>query len=124
MGRVGVTAIFTALLLALMQTLNRFRSKVQLWTYSGLGVETHDSAQHCYLDVRLQRSKKPQQVRGLNQNHNIRPSRVSEACPGREASLERLFPRPSYPRILLKSRNCVSARGQFMPGQSRVKFQQ
>jgi hypothetical protein len=33
-------------------------------------VETHDSSQHCYVDGRLQRSKKPQQIRGLNQNHN------------------------------------------------------
>jgi hypothetical protein len=53
-----------------MQTPHRFRSKRQLWTYSGLGVETHDSAQHRYVEGRLQRSKKPQQVRGLNQNHN------------------------------------------------------
>jgi transposase len=59
-----------AMLLALMQTPHRFRSKRQLWTYSGLGVETHDSAQHRYVDGQLQRSKKPQQVRGLNQNHN------------------------------------------------------
>src|SRR6202166_3784810 len=59
-----------ALLLALMQTPHRFRSKRQLWTYSGLGVETHDSAQHRYVDGQLQRSKKPQQIRGLNQNHN------------------------------------------------------
>src|ERR1700726_1734863 len=58
------------LLLALMQTPHRFRSKRQLWTYSGLGVETHDSAQHRYVDGQLQRSKKPQQIRGLNQNHN------------------------------------------------------
>jgi len=49
---------------------HRFRSKRQLWTYSGLGVETHDSAQHRYVDGQLQRSKKPQQIRGLNQNHN------------------------------------------------------
>ena len=62
--------IRAALLLALMQTPYRFRSKRQLWTYSGLGVETHDSAQHCYVHGQLQRSKKPQQVRGLNQNHN------------------------------------------------------
>ena len=62
--------IRAALLLALMQTPHRFRSKRQLWTYSGLGVETHDSAQHCYVDGQLRRSKKPQQVRGLNQNHN------------------------------------------------------
>jgi transposase len=58
------------LLVALMQTPYRFRSKRQLWTYSGLGVETHDSAQHRYVDGQLQRSKKPQQIRGLNQNHN------------------------------------------------------
>ena len=62
--------IRAALLLALMQTPHRFRSKRQLWTYSGLGVETHDSAQHRYVNGRLQRSKKPPQVRGLNQNHN------------------------------------------------------
>jgi transposase len=59
-----------AQLLALMQTPHRFRSKRQLWTYSGLGIETHDSAQYRYIDGQLQRSKKPQQLRGLNQNHN------------------------------------------------------
>ena len=59
-----------AQLVALMQTPHRFRSKRQLWTYSGLAVETHDSAQYRYVDGQLQRSKKPQQVRGLNQNHN------------------------------------------------------
>ena len=59
-----------ALLLALMQTPHRFRSKRQLWTYSGLAVVTHDTSQHRYVDGQLQRSKKPQQVRGLNQNHN------------------------------------------------------
>jgi transposase len=59
-----------AQLVALMQTPHRFRSKRQLWTYSGLGVETHDSAQHRYVDGQLQRSQKPQNVRGLNHNHN------------------------------------------------------
>ncbi len=33
--------IRAARLLALMQTPHRFRSKRQLWTYSGLGIETH-----------------------------------------------------------------------------------
>jgi transposase len=55
---------------ALMQTPHRFRSKRQLWTYSGLAVDTHDSAQYRFVDGQVQRSKKPQQVRGLNQNHN------------------------------------------------------
>ena len=62
--------IRAALLIAFMQTPHRFRSKRQLWTYSGLGIETHDSAQFRFVDGQLQRSKKPQQLRGLNQNHN------------------------------------------------------
>src|ERR1700676_75737 len=57
-------------LIALMQTPHRFRSKRQLWTYSGLGIETHDSAQFRFVRGELQRSKKPQQLRGLNRNHN------------------------------------------------------
>jgi transposase len=62
--------IRAARLIALMQTPHRFRSKRQLWTYSGLGIETHDSAQFRFVRGQLQRSKKPQQLRGLNRNHN------------------------------------------------------
>jgi transposase len=62
--------IRAARLIALMQTPRRFRSKRQLWTYSGLGIETHDSAQFRFVRGQLQRSKKPQQLRGLNRNHN------------------------------------------------------
>ena len=62
--------IRAARLIGLMQTPHRFRSKRQLWTYSGLGIETHDSAQYCFVRGQVQRSKKPQQVRGLNRNHN------------------------------------------------------
>jgi len=62
--------IRAARLLALMQTPHRFRSKRQLWTYSGLGIETRDSAQYRFVRGQLQRAKKPQQIRGLNQNHN------------------------------------------------------
>jgi transposase len=62
--------IRAARLIALMQTPHRFRSKRQLWTYSGLGIETHDSAQYRFVSGQLQRSKKPQQLRGLNRNHN------------------------------------------------------
>jgi len=62
--------IRAARLLALMQTPHRFRSKRQLWTYSGLGIETRDSAQYRFVRGQLQLAKKPQQIRGLNQNHN------------------------------------------------------
>src|SRR5258708_12919942 len=36
----------------------------------GLEVVEHGRAQDCYVDGQLQRSKKPKQIRGLNQNHN------------------------------------------------------
>src|SRR5437667_10078626 len=62
--------IRAALLIALIQTPYRFRTKRQLWTDSGLAIETRDSAQHRYVAGQLRRSKKPQQVRGLNRNHN------------------------------------------------------
>lgn len=62
--------IRAALLIAIIQTPYRFRTKRQLWTYSGLAIDTRDSAQYRYVDGQLQRSKKPQQLRGLNQNHN------------------------------------------------------
>src|SRR5205823_9653034 len=37
--------IRAARLMALMQTPHRFRSKRQLWTYSGLGIETHERSE-------------------------------------------------------------------------------
>jgi len=62
--------IRAAVLIALIQTPHRFRTKRQLWTYSGLGIETHDSAQYRYVEGQLQRSKQPVTLRGLNENHN------------------------------------------------------
>jgi transposase len=66
----GIGPLRATQLVALIQTPHRFRTKRQLWTYSGLGLETHDSAQYCIVEGQLQRSKKPQQLRGLNDNHN------------------------------------------------------
>ena len=66
----GIGPIRAALLIAIMQTPHRFRTKRQLWNYSGLGLETHDSAQYCVVEGQLQRSKKPVTLRGLNKNHN------------------------------------------------------
>jgi transposase len=66
----GIGPIRAALLIALMQTPHRFRTKRQLWNYSGLGLETHDSAQYNVVKGQLQRSKKPVTLRGLNKDHN------------------------------------------------------
>jgi len=61
--------IRAALLIALIQTPYRFRTKRKLWAYSGLALETHGSAKYRYLEGQLRRSKKPVALRGLNKNH-------------------------------------------------------
>jgi hypothetical protein len=66
----SIGPIRAALLIAIVQTPHRFRTKRQLWTYSGFGIETRDSAEYRYVAGQLQRSKKPQQIRGLNRNYN------------------------------------------------------
>jgi len=66
----GIGPIRAALLVALIQTPHRFRTKRQLWTYSGLGLETHDSAQYRVVEGQLKRSKKSVTLRGLNKDHN------------------------------------------------------
>ena len=65
-----IGSIRSAHLVALIQTPHRFRNKRQLWAYSGLALETHDSAQYRYVDGQLLHSRKPQQLHGLNQDHN------------------------------------------------------
>ena len=62
--------IRAAVLMAILQTPHRFRTKRMLWKYSGFGVVTQTSADHRYVDGRLQRSKKPAFVRGLDPAHN------------------------------------------------------
>jgi transposase len=59
-----------ALLVALLQTPHRFRTKRQLWAYSGFGVETHDSGEYRYVRGKLQRNRERITVRGLSNNHN------------------------------------------------------
>ena len=62
--------IRSALAVALIQTPNRFRTKRQLCAYSGLALETRTSADHCYVQGQLRRSKKQIAIRGLNKDHN------------------------------------------------------
>jgi transposase len=59
-----------ALLVALLQTPHRFRTKRQLWAYSGFAVETHDSGEYRYVRGKLQRNRERITVRGLSDNHN------------------------------------------------------
>jgi transposase len=66
----SIGPIRAALLIAILQTPHRFRTKRQLWAYGGLGIETHSSADHRYVDGQLQPSKRQVSLRGLNRNHN------------------------------------------------------
>jgi transposase len=62
--------IRAGLLVALIQTPHRFRTKRQLWAYSGLALETRISGEYHFAAGHLRRSKKLLAVRGLNVNHN------------------------------------------------------
>ncbi len=101
--------IRAALLLALIQTPHRFCTKRQLWTYSGLAIETRDSAQYRYVAAQLQRSKKPQQVRGLNQNHNHDRKAIFKSAATMASSREGAF-HDFYQGLLTKGMEPAMAR--------------
>jgi transposase len=62
--------IRSALAVALIQTPHRFRGKRQLWTFSGLGLETRDSGEYGFVHGQLRRPKQQVTIRGLNKDHN------------------------------------------------------
>jgi hypothetical protein len=68
----AIGPIRAAVLLGILQTPHRFRTKRQLWNYGGLAIEMHSSADHRSVDGQLQRSRKNVLVRGLNRNCNSR----------------------------------------------------
>jgi transposase len=70
----AIGPIRAALLIALIQTPHRFRSKRPLWKYSGFAIETHSSADYRNVEGQLERTKKRISVRGLNRdcNHDLK----------------------------------------------------
>jgi len=66
----SIGPIRAALLIALMQTPHRFRTKRQLWAYSGLALKTSTSGEYRFVEGQLKRSRKFLAIRGLNANHN------------------------------------------------------
>jgi transposase len=66
----AIGPIRAAVLLGILQTPHRFRTKRQLWNYGGLAIEMLSSADHRSVDGHLQRSRKNVLVRGLNRNCN------------------------------------------------------
>ena len=68
--------IRATLLVATIDTPYRFRTRRQLWSYSGLAVVTHMSAEYEMKEGRVVRSRKPIATRGLNRNCNRRMKEV------------------------------------------------
>jgi len=66
----SIGPIRAALLIALMQTPHRFRTKRQLWAYCGLALKTSTSGEYRIVEGQLKRSRKFLAIRGLNANHN------------------------------------------------------
>src|ERR1700680_2458996 len=66
----SIGSIRAGLLIALIQTPHRFRTKRQLWAYSGLALKTSASGEYRFVEGQLKRSKKFLAIRGLNVNHN------------------------------------------------------
>src|SRR5882724_5519557 len=66
----AIGPIRAALLVALLQTPDRFRTKRQLWAYSGFALETHDSGEYRSVRGKLRRNRERMTVRGLSDNHN------------------------------------------------------
>ncbi len=70
----SIGPIRAALLIALIQTPHRFRTKRPFWNYSGFAIEMHSSADYRSVQGALQKSKKQISVRGLNRdcNHDLK----------------------------------------------------
>ena len=66
----SIGPIRAAVLIGILQTPHRFRTKRQLWTFSGFGIETHSSGDYRSVEGQLRRTNRPVSIRGLNANHN------------------------------------------------------
>lgn len=82
----SIGPIRAALLIALLQTPNRFRTKRQLWAYCGLALRTYTSGDYRFIAGQLKRSKKVLAVRGLNINHNHDLKNIFKGAATRAAS--------------------------------------
>jgi transposase len=78
--------IRAVLLLALIQTPNRFRTKRQLWAYCGLALRTYTSGEYRFVGGQLQRTKRVLAIRGLNRNHNHDLKNIFKGAATRAAS--------------------------------------
>jgi transposase len=84
-----------SLLLAVLQTPWRFRTKRNLWAYAGLAVVTRTSSEYEVVGNRVVRRSRAPMTRGLNRNHNRIVKNVfksaATAALGRPGPLQDLY---------------------------------
>ena len=84
-----------ALILAIMRTPWRFRTKRNLWAYCGLAVVTHSSSDYVLVDGQPVRRRRAPMTRGLNRNYNRELKDVfkgaATAATGRAGPLQDLY---------------------------------
>jgi transposase len=83
----SIGPIRAALLIALMQTPHRFRTKRQLWAYCGLALKTSTSGEYRIVEGRLKRARKFLAIRGLNANHNHDMKNIFKGAATRAAAV-------------------------------------
>jgi transposase len=105
----SIGPIRAAVLVALLQTPNRFRTKRQLWAYSGLALQTRASGEYRYVEGQLRRSPKPAALRGLNWNHNHELKGIFKSAAVRASSCSGPL-REFYERLLAKGMKPAMAR--------------
>src|SRR6266404_6575032 len=105
----SIGPIRAVLLLALIQTPHRFRTKRQLWSYCGLALETRNRGEYCMVRGQLKRSKKVVAVRGLNKNHNHDLKNIFKGAAIRAAAVDGPF-QEFYAALLAKGMKSAMAR--------------
>jgi len=83
----SIGPIRAVLLIALMQTPHRFRTKRQLWAYCGLALKTSTSGEYRIVEGQLKRSRKFLAIRGLNANHNHDMKNIFKGAATRAAAV-------------------------------------
>jgi len=66
----GIGPLRAAVILGMVGTPHRFRTRKQFWTYCGLSVVTKTSSEYELINGQISKSKKRPLVRGLNHNYN------------------------------------------------------
>jgi len=98
----GIGPKFAAFLVATLGDASRFRTRKQLWAYSGLAVVTHDSGEYEVVDGKIRRKKRLIQTRGLVRSYNRTLKYVFKQV---AMTLSRTKWKEYYDSLLVRSKN-------------------